>query len=97
MSYDGAGAGGQPSSMDGNGSWSQGAAEQTQQQGGEQGVDAAFRLQVEEGGTVSATFPFFGDPGGGQLSFQIGDTIKVRRDNRQWGVRRLASATASKR
>lgn len=40
-------------------------------------VDAAFKLQVEEGSTVSATFPFFGDPEGGQLSFQIGDHIKV--------------------
>ena len=47
-------------------------------------VDAAFKLQVEEGSTVSATFPFFGDPAGGQLSFQIGDHIKVgeRRRNR---------------
>lgn len=41
-------------------------------------VDAAFKLQVDEGATVSATFPFFGDPEGGQLSFQIGDTIEVR-------------------
>lgn len=41
-------------------------------------VDAAFKLQVEEGAIVSATFPFFGDPAGGQLSFQIGDNIKVR-------------------
>lgn len=41
-------------------------------------VDAAFKLQVEEGATVSATFPFFGDPEGGQLSFQIGDHIEVR-------------------
>lgn len=40
-------------------------------------VDAAFKLQVEEGASVSATFPFFGDPAGGQLSFQIGDHIKV--------------------
>lgn len=40
-------------------------------------VDAAFKLQVEEGAIVSATFPFFGDPAGGQLSFQIGDHIKV--------------------
>lgn len=41
-------------------------------------VDAAFKLEVEEGATVSATFPFFGDLAGGQLSFQIGDHIKVR-------------------
>lgn len=40
-------------------------------------VDAAFKLQVEEGSTVSATFPFFGDIAGGQLSFQIGDHITV--------------------
>lgn len=40
-------------------------------------VDAAFKLAVEEGASVSATFPFFGDPAGGQLSFQIGDHIKV--------------------
>lgn len=41
-------------------------------------VDAAFKLQVEEGSTVSATFPFFGDLAGGQLSFQIEDRIKVQ-------------------
>lgn len=46
-------------------------------------VDAAFKLQVEEGATVSATFPFFGDPAGGQLSFQIGDHIKVGETRRR--------------
>lgn len=61
-------------------------------------VDAAFKLQVEEGATVSATFPFFGDPEGGQLSFQIGDHIEVRSilcymggglaGVQQWGLRR---------
>lgn len=40
-------------------------------------VGAAFKLQAEEGATVTATFPFFGDPEGGQLTFQIGDHIKV--------------------
>lgn len=47
--------------------------------GSDPNVDAAFRLQVEEGSTVSATFPFFGDLEGSQLSFQIGDHITVRR------------------
>lgn len=58
------------------GSWSQEAAGPAS--GDEPpSVDAAFKLQVEEGSTVSATFPFFGDIAGGQLSFQIGDNIKV--------------------
>lgn len=68
-----------------DGAWSQeAAAGVTQPAAGNGGgggepptVDAAFKLQAEEGATVSATFPFFGDPEGGQLSFQIGDHIKV--------------------
>lgn len=68
--------------MAGDGAWSQEAAEPGHG-GGEApeanpNVDAAFKLQVEEGATVSATFPFFGDLEGGQLSFQIGDHIKAR-------------------
>lgn len=58
------------------GAWSQDAAGPVSGDG-PPNVDAAFKLQVEEGSTVSATFPFFGDPAGGQLSFQIGDHIKV--------------------
>lgn len=58
--------------------WSQEAAGQQMSEDGPPNVDAAFKLQVEEGATVSATFPFFGDLAGGQLSFQIGDNIKVR-------------------
>lgn len=69
-----AAAGGQ-----GGGGWPQeaAAAGPTGSGDGPPNVDAAFKLQVEEGATVSATFPFFGDPIGGQLSFQIGDHIKV--------------------
>lgn len=59
-----------------NGAWSQEAAGPTPG-AADPNVDAAFKLQVEEGATVSATFPFFGDLEGGQLSFQIGDHIKV--------------------
>ena len=62
------------------GAWSQEAVAEPAPDGADANVDAAFKLQVEEGATVSATFPFFGDPEGGQLSFQIGDNIKVR-----WG------------
>lgn len=70
------------------GAWSQeaisgaGAADGSGGGDGQQNVDAAFKLQVEEGATVSATFPFFGDPEGGQLSFQIGDHIEVREQRR---------------
>lgn len=66
----------------GSGAWSQEAAVEPAPGGPDSNVDAAFKLQVEEGATVSATFPFFGDPDGGQLSFQIGDHIKVRREKR---------------
>ena len=59
---------------DGAGTWS----EEPTGPAPEGNVDAAFKLQVEEGSTVSATFPFFGDVEGGQLSFQIGDHITVR-------------------
>lgn len=71
----GAAAGG----AEGGGAWSQEAAAAAGPGSGDgpPNVDAAFKLQVEEGATVSATFPFFGDPTGGQLSFQIGDHIKV--------------------
>lgn len=73
----GAAAGG----VEGGGAWSQEAAAAAAagpgSGDGPPNVDAAFKLQVEEGATVSATFPFFGDPTGGQLSFQIGDHIKV--------------------
>lgn len=63
----------------GGGAWPQEEAGRPSGGGGEPStVDAAFKLQVEEGATVSATFPFFGDPEGGQLSFQIGDNIEVR-------------------
>lgn len=64
---------------EGGGAWSQEAAAAAGPGSGDgpPNVDAAFKLQVEEGATVSATFPFFGDPTGGQLSFQIGDHIKV--------------------
>ena len=66
---------------DGGAAWSQQAAAAGPVSGdgdGPPNVDAAFKLQVEEGATVSATFPFFGDIAGGQLSFQIGDHITVR-------------------
>lgn len=63
----------------GGGAWSQEEPGGPSKGGGDPPtVDAAFKLQVEEGATVSATFPFFGDPEGGQLSFQIGDNIEVR-------------------
>lgn len=63
----------------GGGVWSQEEPGGPSEGGGDPPtVDAAFKLQVEEGATVSATFPFFGDPEGGQLSFQIGDHIEVR-------------------
>lgn len=58
--------------------WSSGAGEPVAEGSAEPSVDAAFKLQVEEGATVKATFPFFGDAGGSQLSFQIGDIIEVR-------------------
>lgn len=70
----------------GSGAWSQEAAVEPAPGGPDSNVDAAFKLQVEEGATVSATFPFFGDPEGGQLSFQIGDHIKVsERDGKGGG------------
>jgi SH3 domain len=47
-------------------------------------LDAAFKLTVENGGVVEATFPFFGDPEGSQLSFQIGDSIKVLQKDELW-------------
>ncbi len=64
---------------EGGAGWSQAAAGEPASGGGDgpPNVDAAFKLQVEEGSTVSATFPFFGDIAGGQLSFQIGDHITV--------------------
>lgn len=62
------------------GAWSHEVANADVNGSAEPGVDAAFKLQVEEGATVSATFPFFGEPAGSQLSFQIGDNIQVRRD-----------------
>mmetsp|Transcript_13018 Transcript_13018/g.19450 ORF Transcript_13018/g.19450 Transcript_13018/m.19450 type:complete len:942 (+) Transcript_13018:153-2978(+) len=50
----------------------------------EMSMDAAFKLTVDEGGIVEATFPFHGDPEGSQLSFQIGDTIKVLQKDELW-------------
>ena len=72
---------------DGGAAWSQQAAAAGPVSGdgdGPPNVDAAFKLQVEEGATVSATFPFFGDIAGGQLSFQIGDHITVRPALKIW-------------
>lgn len=80
MSFGGVPGSGASASMGGpeggGGAWPQEAAGPAET-APDPNVDAAFKLQVEEGSTVSATFPFFGDPDGGQLSFQIGDHIKV--------------------
>ncbi|CBJ29090.1 pleckstrin homology (PH) domain-containing protein [Ectocarpus siliculosus] len=69
--------------------WSQEAAGQQMSGDGPPNVDAAFKLQVEEGATVSATFPFFGDLAGGQLSFQIGDNIKLLQKDELWSWGKL--------
>ncbi|CAM9414469.1 unnamed protein product, partial [Hapterophycus canaliculatus] len=70
------------------GVWSQEAAGPVSGEG-PPNVDAAFKLQVEEGAIVSATFPFFGDPAGAQLSFQIGDNIKVLQKDELWSWGKL--------
>eukprot|EP00903_Cladosiphon_okamuranus_P017118 g15771.t1 len=76
----------------GEGAWSEQTAAAAAGPGSGDGppnVDAAFKLQVEEGATVSATFPFFGDPTGGQLSFQIGDHIQVLQKDELWSWGKL--------
>lgn len=68
--------------------WSREAAEsqedEASQAAGPSAVDAAFKLNVEEGAVVEAQFPFFGDIDAAQLSFQIGDSIKVVEKNELW-------------
>lgn len=88
------GGGTSMSAQGSDGAWSQEAAGMTSGGSAEPGVDAAFKLQVEVGATVSATFPFFGDPSGGQLSFQIGDNIQVSLQNERYfgsGTRGVAA------
>ncbi len=55
----------------------------------EGGMEAAFRLNVENGGTVVATFPFLGNTDEGQLSFQIGDSIVILEKDTQWSWGKL--------
>ncbi|CAM9537785.1 unnamed protein product [Chrysoparadoxa australica] len=62
--------------------WSTEPAEQEDDGGG--GQDAMLKLGADVGSCVEATFPFSGDPEGDQLSFQIGDTIKVLEKDELW-------------
>ncbi len=55
----------------------------------EGGTETAFRLNVENGGTVVATFPFSGNADEGQLSFQIGDSIVILEKDTQWSWGKL--------
>ncbi len=69
--------------------WSKEASAVPEKEGEEEKLEAAFRLNVENGGTVVATFPFLGNPDEGQLSFQIGDSIVILEKDTQWSWGKL--------